>query len=52
MCGIVVTYVSYKGGVNNLAVAIYLETGEFATSAINKERAISNLKRKIRRIQK
>ncbi len=44
MSGIIVTYESYKGGVNNLAVAIDAKTGEWATSTISKERAIKNLK--------
>lgn len=45
---IVVTYESYKGGVNNLAVAIETKTGNRATSTRGKERAIRNLRRKLR----
>lgn len=45
---IVVTYESYKGGVNNLAVAIETKTGSRATSTRGKERAIGNLRRKLR----
>lgn len=45
---IVVTYESYKGGVNNLAVAIETKTGSRATSTHGKERAIGNLRRKLR----
>lgn len=45
---IVVTYESYKGGVNNLAVAIETKTGNRATSTRGKERAIGNLRRKLR----
>lgn len=45
---IVVTYESYKGGVNNLAVAIETKTGSRATSARGKERVIGNLRRKLR----
>lgn len=45
---IVVTYESYKGGVNNLAVAIETKTGSRATSTCGKERTIRNLQRKLR----
>lgn len=45
---IVVTYESYKGGVNNLTVAIETKTGSRATSTRGKERAIGNLRRKLR----
>ncbi len=45
---IAVTYESYKGGVNNLAVAIETKTGTRATSTHGKERAIENLRRKLR----
>lgn len=45
---IVVTYESYKGGVNNLAIAIETKTGSRATSTHGKERAIGNLRRKLR----
>ena len=45
---IVVTYENYNGGVNNLAVAIEIKTGSRATSTHGKERAIGNLRRKLR----
>ena len=45
---IVVTYENYKGGTNNLAVAIETKTGSRATSTRGKERAIGNLRRKLR----
>lgn len=45
---IVVTYESYKGGVNNLAVAIETKTGSIATSTHGKEQSIENLRRKLR----
>lgn len=46
---ILVHYESYKGGVNNLAVAIETKTGRAATSIKGKEAAVRNLKRIIRR---
>lgn len=45
---IVVTYENYKGGVNNLAVAIETKTGNRATSTRGKDQAIKNLRRKLR----
>ena len=45
---IVVTYENYKGGTNNLAVAIETKTGSRATSTHGKDQAIENLRRKLR----
>lgn len=42
-------YESYRGGVNNLCVAIDGKTGMAATSTKGKEQAVKNLRRKIRR---
>lgn len=40
-----ITYENYKGGINNLIVAIDDETGITATSTKSKEQVIKNLKR-------
>ena len=45
---IVVTYENYKGGTNNLAVAIETKTGNRATSTHGKDQAIENQRRKLR----
>lgn len=42
-------YINYRGGVNNLCVAIDSKTGVAATSTKGKERAVYNLRRKMRR---
>ena len=44
-------YINYRGGVNNLCVAIDSKTGVAATSTKGKERAVQNLRRKMRRRQ-
>lgn len=46
---ILVSYESHKGGVNNIAVATDTKTGAFATSTKGKERAIQNLRRRIKK---
>ena len=43
---------SYDGGINNIFVAVTLETGESATSRKSPEQAIRNLKRKLRKARK
>lgn len=40
---------NYRGGVNNLWVAVDAKTGIDGTSEISKEAAISNLRRNLRR---
>ena len=42
-------YENYRGGVNNLCVAIDSKTWAVATSTKGKERAVQNLHRKMRR---
>ena len=42
-------YENYRGGVNNLCVAIDGKTGADATSTKGKERAVQKLRRKMRR---
>lgn len=42
-------YENYRGGVNNLCVALDSKAGAVATSTKGKERAVQNLRRKIRR---
>lgn len=42
-------YENYRGGVNNLCVARDSKTGTVATSTKGKERAVHNLRRKMRR---
>lgn len=44
---IFIRYRNYKGGVNNLCVAVDSETGLIATSTKGKERAIALLDHKI-----
>lgn len=45
---ILVYYESYKGGVNNLAVAIDTKTGKRATSTKGRETAANNLRRMVK----
>ena len=47
---IVVTYENYKGGTNNLAVAIETKTGNRATSTHGKDQAIENLTGKYKEV--
>lgn len=42
-----INYKNYKGGINNLIIAIDDETGITATSTKSKEQAIKNLKRQL-----
>lgn len=48
---IVYTYENYRGGVNNLCVAIDWRTGERAASTKGKEAAARNLRRRLRTIR-
>jgi len=48
MENIIITYENYKGGINNLIIARNGYFGESAYSLISKERAIQNLKRKMK----
>lgn len=49
---IVITYENYKGGTNNLAVAIETKTGDFATSEKGAEQARKNLLRRLGGVKK
>lgn len=46
---IVTTYESYRGGTNNVAVAIDSKTGEFSTSLKSKDHARRALMKKLAR---
>lgn len=47
---IVYTYENYRGGINNLCVAIDWDTGESAASTKGKEAAARNLRRRLQKI--
>lgn len=49
---IYITFSNYKGGINNLIIAVDSETGLTATSTKSKEAAIVRLNRKIKQRRK